>query len=94
MTTAFVHHSTSVHRQLSVCTYIYTGSRCIYVRDILPLGELITDRLLLALKSKDYGMPTYVAVLGRGTSVFRSLEDHSFRETVGRYRIDSGCEPR
>ena len=39
-------------------------------------------------------MPTYVAVLGRGTSVFRSLEDHSLIETIERYRIDPGCEPR
>ena len=45
-------------------------------------------------ENKGYGIPTYVAVLGRGTSVFRSLEDHSLIETIGRYRIDPGCEPR
>ena len=45
-------------------------------------------------ENTDYGMPTCVTVMGRGTSVFRSLEDHSLIETVERYRIDPGCEPR
>ena len=63
MITAYVHHISSVHRQLSVWTYIYTG---MYIyENILPLGELVTDRLWLAPKNTDYGMPKSVTVLGR-----------------------------
>ncbi len=40
MITAYVHHISSVHRQLSVWTYIYM--KCIHMKNILPLGE--TDR--------------------------------------------------
>ena len=32
---------------------------------ILPLGELVTDRLWLAPKNTDYGMPKSVTVLGK-----------------------------
>ena len=49
---------------------------------------------MVGSENAGYGMPTYVAFLGRGTSVFRFLEDHSFRETVECYRIDPGCELR
>ena len=55
MITAYVHHISSVHRQLSLWTRIYTG---VYMYEtILPLGELVTDRLWLAPKNTDYGMP-------------------------------------
>ena len=42
MITAYVHHIASVHRQLSVWTYIYTG--CIYMRPYCPWENwLLTD---------------------------------------------------
>ena len=61
MITAYVHHISSVHHQLSVWTYIYM--KCIHMKNILPLGE--TDRIWLAPKNTDYGMPKSVTVLGR-----------------------------
>ena len=63
MITAYVHHISSVHRQLSVWTHIYTG---VYIYEtILPLGELVTDRLWLAPKKYGLWDAESVTVLGR-----------------------------
>ena len=52
MTTSRVHHYTLDHRQLSVCTYNIHEVWVYICSDILPLGELVTDRLWLALKKQ------------------------------------------
>ena len=63
MITAYVHHISSVHRQLSVWTHIYTG---VYIYEtILPLGEVVTDRLWLAPKKYGLWDAESVTVLGR-----------------------------
>ena len=91
MTTAYVHHIASVHRQLSVWTYIYTHRVYIY-ETILPLGELVTDRLWLAPKIRIMGCRKRNG-FGENLSCFRSLEEHSLRETIECYRITRGASP-
>ena len=84
MITAYVHHIASVHRQLSVWTYIYTG---VYTyENILPLGELVTDRLWLAPKKYGLWDAEKRNGFGENLSCFRSLEEHSLRETIECYR--------
>ena len=88
--TAYVHHISSVHRQLSVWTYIYTG---VYTyENILPLGELVTDRLWLAPKIRIMGCRKRNG-FGENLSCFRSLEEYSLRETIECYRITRGASP-
>ena len=90
MITAYVHHISSVHRQLSVWTYIYTG--CIYMRPYC-----LWENWLLT----DYGWPRKIRIMGcrkrngfgENLSCFRSLEEHSLRETIECYRITRGASP-
>ena len=88
MITAYVHHISSVHRQLSVWTYIYM--KCIHMKNILPLGE--TDRIWWAPKIRIMGCRKRNG-FGENLSCFRSLEEHSLRETIECYRITQGASP-
>ena len=78
--------STHIHRM-----YIY--------ETILPLGELVTDRLWLAPKIRIMGCRKRNG-FGENLSCLRFLEEHSLRETIECYRITRGrtrvqiAEPR
>ena len=90
MITAYVHHISSVHRQLSVWTYTYSG--CIYMRPYC-----LWENWLLT----DYGWSRKIRIMGcrkrngfgENLSCFRSLEEHSLRETIECYRITRGASP-
>ena len=61
-----------------------------YIYEItLPLGELATDRLWWAPKIRIMGCRKRNG-FGENLSCFRSLEEHSLRETVECYRITQG----
>ena len=62
----------------------------IHMKNILPLGE--TDRMWRAPKIRIMGCRKRNG-FGENLSCFRSLEEHSLRETIECYRITRGASP-